>query len=454
MNSIFLYRLPFLVFVICSSVVLAHLSIKPALAEESRLNLQALINDALQRNPEIHAAQKRWEASQAIIPQVQSLPDPEMIFGYQRMAMIDPPLEGPMYGFSQSFPFPSKLNLQGEVAARKAERMKQEYLAIRLRIIALLKQQYWDLHFIHKGIEIVEKNKLLLSHFEKTAQARYSVGKAAQQDVFRAQVELTRVLDRLAVLEQQKESLHAAINRILNRPPIGPLGTPEEIQLTPILQDLPELARRAEAFSPILLASAKGIAQETEGVALAHQQYFPDFNLSALGTRNQNIDRNENGYQIMLGIKVPLYFHTKQREGVNQAVAELSRARKDFTATQQDVLFQVKDAFERAQRAHRLVKIIGTAIIPQATLALQSAQSGYSVGNVDFLTLLNNLLTLQEDELELHGEMVAHEKAVAKLEELTGGHIMASHTPPPVKHQGVKTSDTPPSPGISNLERP
>jgi outer membrane protein TolC len=437
MNSFSLYGLRLLVLLFSHSLLLACLSTGPAFAGESSLILHTLVEEALLRNPDIQAARRRWEASQAIIPQVQSLPDPSLLLGYQRMPMLEP-LEGPVYGFSQKFPFPGKLGLKGEVASRQADRIEQEYLATQLNVVARLKRHYWDLHFIHKGIEIVEKNKLLLMQFEKTANARYSVGKTAQQDVFRAQVELSRVLDRLAVLEQQKESLHAAINRILNRPPIGPLGTPKEIHLTPLPQDLPELARRAEAFSPILLASAKSVAQGEESVSLARKEYFPDFNLSALGTRNERI--NENGYQIMFGIQIPLFYQTKQREGVNQAVADLSRAREDLTATRQDLLFQVKDAFERAQRATRLVKIVGQAIIPQATLALQSAQAGYSVDKVDFLTLLNNLLTLQENELELHGEMVEHEKAVARLEELTGGPLTIpdsphSHEEPPSSNQ-------------------
>ena len=56
-------------------------------------------------------------------------------------------------------------------------------------------------------------------------------------------------------------------------------------------------------------------------------------------------------------------------------------------------------------------------------MALQASQSGYGVGKVDFLTLLNSLLTLQDSELELHGEMVAHEKAIARLEQVTGGPL-------------------------------
>ncbi|HEX9784481.1 MAG TPA: TolC family protein, partial [Opitutaceae bacterium] len=314
-----------------------------------------------------------------------------------------------------------KLRLRGEVAARQADRLEQEYLATGLRLVARLKEAYYDLHFVHKAIEVVEKNKLLLIQFEKTAKSRYAVGQAAQQDVFRAQLEISRVLDRLAVLEQQKESLHAAINRLLNRPPADPLGTPKEMHVPLLTQSLPELSRRAEKFSPILEASSKGIERSEQSVSLAKREYYPDFDLNALGTRNDRI--NDNGYQVMLGIKIPLFYETKQRQGVKEALAGLSGAREEFTATRQEVLFRVKDAFVHAQRAERLITILRDAIIPQATLALQSAQASYGVAKVDFLTLLNSLLTLQESELEMHGEMVAHEKAVARLEELTGGAL-------------------------------
>jgi len=402
--------------------VAAPMVVSPVVAPaaEPRLSLEGLIEELAERNPEIKAARERWEAAKAVVPQVQTLPDPKLQLGYQRMPMLDP-FQGPMYGFGQEIPFPGKLSLKGEIAQREAERLEQEYNAIRLRLIAVLKEAYYNLHFVHKSIEIVEKNKALLTQFEKTAKARYSVGQAAQQDVFRAQVELSRVLDRLAVLDQQKESLHAAINRFLNRPPAGPLGTPEEIQTTILTIPLQELSRRAEAFSPALLASAKSIDRSEQVVSLARRQYYPDFDVTALGTRNDRI--NENGYQVMLGIKIPLFYQTKQRQGVNEALASLSGAREDFSVTRQDVLFQVKDGFVQAQRAERLITILRDAIIPQATLALQAAQAGYGVGKVDFLTLLNSLLTLQESQLELHSEMVNHERAVARLEAVTGGPL-------------------------------
>jgi outer membrane protein TolC len=321
-------------------------------------------------------------------------------------------------GPANKIPFPGKLSLKGEVAQSEAERLEQEYRATRLRLVAALKQAYYDLHFVHKSIEIVERNKALLIQFEKTAKARYSVGQAAQQDIFRAQVEISRVLDRLAVLDQQKESLHAAINRLVNRPPLEPVNVPEDVHTTILTTPLQELTRRAEQLSPALLATAKSIDRSERSVSLARRQFYPDFDVTALGIRNDKI--NDNGYQLMVGVKIPLFYETKQKQGVREALAGLEGAREDFAAARQDLLFQVKDSFVQAQRAERLITILRDAIIPQATLGLQAAQTGYAVGKVDFLTLLNSLLTLQDSQLELHGEMVNHEKAIARLEAATG----------------------------------
>lgn len=386
---------------------------------DSIISLSALIDELEAANPGIKAARQRWEAAKTIVPQVQTLPDPRLQLGYQRMPMVPPVVEGAIYGFGQDIPFPGKLRLRGEVAQREADRIEQEFHATRLRLIAGLKEAYFSLHFVHKSIEIVERNKVLLLQFEKTAKARYTVGQAAQQDVFRAQVESSRVLDRLAVLDQQKESLHAAINRLINRPPAGPLGTPDEIQTSILTVPLHDLSRRAEEFSPALLATAKSIDRSERSVSLAKRQYYPDFDVTALGLRNDKI--NDNGYQVIVGIKIPLFYETKQKQGVREALAGLEGAREDYVATKQDVLFQVKDGFVQAQRAERLITILRDAIIPQATLALQAAQAGYAVGKVDFLTLLNSLLTLQDSQLELHGEMVNHERALARLEAVTGG---------------------------------
>ncbi len=382
--------------------------------EEQALNLHALTQEAAGNNPEIQAARQRWEATTAVIPQVQTLPDPRLNFGYKDILEREA-----MYGFSQEIPFPGKLRLRGEIAAREAERAEQEYLAARLRIIARLKEAYYDLCFVYKSIDIISKNKLLLIDFESTAKARYAVGRAVQQDVFRAQVEISRVLARLAILEQRRESLQAEINRLVNRPPTDPLGRPQEVhQVTPLTRSLAELTAMLDHTSPLLRAQVKGVERGDQAVALAKREYFPDFGIDTFGFRNETM--RENGYQVMFGIKIPLYYATKQREGVREAFASRETAAQELQAVKQELLFRLKDNVALVQRAARLITILRDAIIRQATLTLESAQAGYAVGTVDFLTLLNSLLTLQENELELHEQIVEHEKALARIEEIIG----------------------------------
>jgi outer membrane protein TolC len=205
---------------------------------------------------------------------------------------------------------------------------------------------------------------------------------------------------------------------VLNRPPTDPLGTPPEIQITPIQRSLTDLNAGIGQAAPLLRAQRKSVERGDQAIALAKREYFPDFDVNVFGFHNDTM--RENGYQVMLGIKIPLYYATKQRQGVTEALANRESAAQDLQAVRQDLLFRVKDNFAQAQRAAQLISILQNAIIPQATFTLESAQAGYAVGTVDFLTLLNSLLTLQENQLELHGEMVEHEKAITRLEEILG----------------------------------
>ncbi|GJL53024.1 MAG: PTS cellobiose transporter subunit IIC [Nitrospirales bacterium] len=385
------------------------------LGAEPPLKLQTLIEDAYQRNPEIQATKQRWEAAKAVPSQVQSLPDPVVGFGYRGPDIMR---EG-RFQIQQQFPFPGKLGLKGEVASKAADQVSQAYKAVQLRVIAQLKVAYFNLHFVHESIEIVNKNLMILKELEKTAEARYKVGKGIQQDVFRAQVALSREMERLTSLEQERHSITAELNRILNRPPTAPLGKPEEPALTPLPHSLEELTKLVKQQSPLLQVQAHGIEKSQSSLALARREYYPDF-VVTLGTMQSFRSDELTDAFGMFGIKVPLYYSTKQRYGEKEALARLEGARKDYDTVWQRALFQVKDNVARVQRAARLVKLIGGAIIPQASLALESSMAGYGVGKVDFLTMLDNVLKLQQDELDLHRQTTDHEIAIARIEEVIG----------------------------------
>ncbi len=374
--------------------------------------LSALVQEAVENNPEIGAAAQRFEAAKAMIPQARTLPDPMLNFSYEDMDVDET-----MYGVSQEIPFPGKLRLKGEIASREAEGMEQEYLAVRLGVIARLKEAYYELQLSRKSIAIIEKNQQLLVQFSQAAEAGYAVGQMAQADVFRAQAEVSRSLARLATVRQQQQSVSAELARLLNRATTAPLDAAGEVQPIPMRRSLAETLALIDQ-APMLRARGKAVERGNAALALARREYLPDFEIGVQGLRDEPM--GENGYQLMLNVTVPLFFANKQRYGVREAMATREGASGDQQAVRQELAMRVRDEVAQIERADQLIALLEKAIIPQAQLALASARSGYAVGRVDFLTLLNSLFTLQENELELQAEVVEHEKARARLEEIIG----------------------------------
>ncbi len=128
-----------------------------------------------------------------------------------------------------------------------------------------------------------------------------------------------------------------------------------------------------------------------------------------------------------MGLRVPLYFWRKQRFGVQEAALELSAARAEYSSEKQDVLFMINDNYLSAKTSENLIDLYRDGIIPQSNLSLNSAISGYQVGDIDFLTLLNNLTTLFNFEIEYYRQLAQYHKAIARLEEITGVDLTQSN---------------------------
>ena len=112
----------------CSSFSLL-LTTQATAADE--LNLQELIDEALQNSPEILGTMSRSAAAKHRVPQVSSLPDPMLMTGYQNEGLTnysygDSTDAQWMFGVSQMFPLGGKLGLKGEMASAEAGSLAAE----------------------------------------------------------------------------------------------------------------------------------------------------------------------------------------------------------------------------------------------------------------------------------------------------------------------------------------
>ena len=124
---------------------------------------------------------------------------------------------------AQELPAPGKLRLRGEIASKDAEAEFQQYQAVKLSVIARLKLAYHQLHHAYEAAEIMRREQKLLGNFMQISESRYSVGKAAQQDIFRAHAQFAIMETQIVRMEQDKPTQQAIINSLVNRPQDTPV---------------------------------------------------------------------------------------------------------------------------------------------------------------------------------------------------------------------------------------
>jgi outer membrane protein, heavy metal efflux system len=391
---------------------------------EARVSLRELTSEAMKNNPEIVAAQKSYEAARQRPSQASSLPDPMISWGY---TSVGNPLPGAGLGsqvvanlgvmYSQEVPYPGKLKLKGEMASKEAEAEFQQYQAVELGVIARLKQAYYRLQYTYAASDLLSRNRDLLTRLVSVTEARYSVGKAAQQDVFKAQTQVSILETRLVKLERERTSSEAEINSILNRRPGTPAGRPENLEPKGLTATLEELSAAAAQNSPMLRRDRKMIERSELAVNSARKEYYPDVTLSG-GYFNQG--SMPSMYQFQASFKVPVYFWRKQRAGVNEQVSMLSEARKTYEAAGQSLVYRIRDDYAMAQASSTLMKLYEQTVVPQGNLALESSLSTYETGAVDFLSVLTNFITVLDYEMSYYDEALNYELALSRLEEMTG----------------------------------
>jgi outer membrane protein TolC len=401
---------------------LASLAVS-ASAQEARLSLRQLTSVAMKSNPEIVAAQKGYEAARQRPIQESTLPDPMISLGW---VSVGNPLPGAGLGsevlsnigltYSQEFPYPGKLKLRGEIASKEADAAFQQYEAVQLDVISRLKQAYFRLQYTYAASDLLIRNRDLLNKLVSVTEARYSVGKAAQQDVFKAQTEVSIIETRLVKLEQQRLGSGAEINSILDRRPQTPVGRPEDVKPKELTANLEELYTAAQRNSPMLRRDQKTIQRSELAVNLARKEFYPDVTLSG-GYFNQG--HMPAMYQFQASFKVPIY-RRRPRAGVNEQVSTLSEARRTYEATDQALHFRIKDDYTMAQASSRLMRLYMQTVVPQGNSALESSLATYETGAVDFLSVLTNFTTVLDYEMNYYDEALSYQLALSRLEELTG----------------------------------
>jgi outer membrane protein TolC len=404
-----------------------------ASSQAQEVVLDSLISEALRANPDLAAAKLRYEAFEATVPQAGSWPDPKFKTVFSNLptdswAMDRTPMSGIELMFTQKIPFPGKLGLKKNATRSLARKAKEEYESAEDFVISELKQNYYRLYLLEESIEITQRNKLLLEDFAKIASTRYSVGKGVQQDVLKAQVEVSKMTDKLISLEEKNWMVRAKLNVLLDRDPQDHLGEPRELIFRGLDYSEEELQDMAIENNPALKGMGFLVEASQSAYRLARREYLPDFTFSVSYRLREEVQmdpvRGVNFFSASAGINIPLYFWSKQKKKVQEKALSLESARQKYEGKENDLKLGVSRLFYSLNKYTQEVELYQSAILPQARQSLESAKSGYQVDKVDFLTLLNNQITLYNYEIAYHQALSSYCMTIAKLEELVGRSLL------------------------------
>jgi outer membrane protein TolC len=389
------------------------------------VKLPDLINEALEYNPDILAARKRWESAEAVIDARRSFPDPQFSYTYFLESVetrVGPQEQA--FGLKQTFPFFGKRGLRAEVATKEAEAVKESYEATKRDVIRNVKRAFYDIFYISTILDITHHEKELLKRFERIASAKYQTGAGFQQNILKVQVEISKLNEALLALGDQRQTTEARLNVLVNQPPHRPLGEPEQPELVELhfqQEELFELLRENRQE----LKAAKALVEKNErAYRLAKKDYFPDLTIGVNyiqiddGPLNFS-DNGDDALTVMFGINIPIWRKklSSQAKSAFEAVqAENSR----YHSILNQASFEVKDSFFRIQTAKETIGLYEKVLIPQAEQSLKSAEAGYVTGIVSFLDLLDAervLLKIQFGYWQVYTDYL---KRIADLERAVG----------------------------------
>jgi outer membrane protein TolC len=408
---------------LASAAALATPAFAQAGAAQPRVTLASLVDEALANNPEIAAARYRHEAASHRPSQERSLPDPMISAGWSSSGN---PLPGAGLGteptanigfmVTQELPFPGKRALLVSMATRAAEAEALQLQAIRLSVASRVKQAYYGLAYATSVLDVLDRNRELLSTLLKVSEGRYSVGSAAQQDVFKGQAELTLVELRRERVRQEQLGREAVLNALLGRPAGTPVGIPDALTLPPFALPVESLLSSALAHAPTLQREQTMIARAELGVESAMRDYKPDFAISG-GYYNQG--SMPPMYEFRFDVVVPLQ-RDRRAAAVRERTAMLGEARATRSATERTLEARIQEDHQLAATSARLATLYRDALLPQVRLALESSMASYQTGAVDFLSVLTNLTSVLDAEMRYYEELSTFHAAASRLEEVTG----------------------------------
>ncbi len=400
-----------------------------AVARDS--TLQALVAEALERNPGLAGRQAAVRAAQLRIRPAGALPDPMLTTGV--MDLLLPHFEFNSSDFTevdadltQTLPWPGTLGARTNVARASATGAQAEVGEVRRDVIAATAVAYYRLQYAVTALETERRQRELLEAAVQLSTTRYATGVAPQSDPLQAKLARDRLRSEEYALEGERAAALAAVNALRIRAPTEPvLDTafdPAAVRTaTATLPPTDSLVAAALTAHPRLAARRAAVEQATQTIRVERFDGRPDFTLAVrYGYRPVVGGFNfPDFFSAFVGVRLPIWAGRKQHRLADAARADSSAAASGLSDAAAQLSRDVTETAARVEAARQRLVLLVDGVLPTARGTVESVLRSYQVGRAEFLTLLSVEDALYRAELEAAAVAAEYQTQLVMLRQLT-----------------------------------
>lgn len=400
-------------------------------ADGPPLTVEQAYELARSRSPMLRAAGAVADAAATREASAGLPPDPMLQVGIMNFSV--PGLETdmatsmvPSIQAMQMLPWFGKLGLSERIAEQSTAMARADSDETWWEVRSRTAMAFYMIYEADRQLEVMRETLGLLRDFEQVAKAMYGAGEGRQSDVLRAGVEVARMDADIRRMEAMRTAAVARLNGVLDRPAETPVPS---LALSPLPLGVPTadtLRAWADGTRPMLERGRTGVEQAQARGDLARKEIWPDPVVGfQYGQRSGSMGTERMG-SAMIGFSIPIFAKSRQLRMRDEAGAMEAMARADLADMRAQVDARIGELLAELERTRTLVELYRGEVLPQARANVESSFSSYRVGAVDFMTLVDAQMTVNQYDQELYGLLAEYGRSVAELEMTIGRELPRS----------------------------
>lgn len=368
------------------------------------------------------------------------LPDPVLLLGTQNLPtdtfkFDQEPMTQFKVGIRQMFPQGDTLSLKEDklnVQASSLEGVAQtRYLTVSQKVRFLwLEVLYWE-----RAKKVLKQDEALFKQLLEVTHSLYSVGNVQQQDVLRAELELSRLREKLIKAERQGETQRAQLSRWIGLPASVeawpdnlPIILPPEKMPAQISSSNFEInadSNRQALFEllrehPMLLSLQRQVDVAERDIQLSQQLYKPAWGVELSygyrdGQNNDGSDRSDF-VSAMVNVSLPLFTSARQDKSVQGAVYRKEAQQNAYQDKLSEMVGQVQTLSRRLLQTEEQLALFDEQILTKARLHAESSLNAYQADAADFAEVMRAFISEQRDRLDYERLAVTRLQLISDLQ--------------------------------------